>query len=141
MGEKYEQAVLRLWFDWCKLWPEQYGRESLAVNEDGYDPIFDVIPSQAYKDFYYEVIRDHPTLGRLNAFEVVDITLNQIPAPELPIVAQEPQEPQKLKAVQVEAQAAQRPVEGKLPSNVIPHKPIKGAKHRAIVKAPPRNVS
>lgn len=135
MGEKYEQAVLRLWFDWCKLWPEQYGRESLAVNEDGYDPVFDVIPSQAYKDFYYEVIRDHPTLGRLNAFEVIDITLNQIPAPELPIVAQEPQ------AFPVERQATRLPVESKLPSNVIPHKPVKGAKHRAIAKVPPRNVS
>jgi len=77
-----EQLVLRLWRDWCRLWPEQYGHESLRVGADGYDPVFDVIPSQTYKDFYFEVVRGHPTLKHINAFEIIDIALNQISAPE-----------------------------------------------------------
>ena len=79
--------ILRLWRDWCKLWPEQYGHESLQVKAGGYDPVFDVIPSQAYKDFYLEVVRGHPQLKSLNVFEVVDTALNQTRAPESSSVA------------------------------------------------------
>lgn len=64
------------------MWPEQYGHESLQVKAEGYDPVFDLIPAQAYKDFYVEVIREHPMLDRINVFEVVDAALNQIRAPE-----------------------------------------------------------
>ena len=79
--------VLRLWRDWCKVWPEQYGHSSLDVKPEGYDPVFDVIPSQAYKDFYVEVVSGHPALRHLNVFEVVDIALNQSRAPEAATVA------------------------------------------------------
>lgn len=82
MTRQQEQLILRLWRDWCKLWPEQYGHASLGVKPEGYDPVFDVIPSQAYKDFYLEVVCDHPSLRHLNVFEVVDTALNQIRAPE-----------------------------------------------------------
>ncbi len=74
--------ILRLWRDWCRLWPEQYGHESLQVKPQGYDPVFDVIPCQTYKDFYLEVVHGHPTLKGLNIFEVVDTALNQSRAPE-----------------------------------------------------------
>ena len=77
-----EQMILRLWRDWCRLWPEQYGHDSLQVKPQGYDPVFDVIPSQTYKDFYLEVVRGHPVLKTLNVFEVIDVTLNQVRAPE-----------------------------------------------------------
>ena len=77
-----EQMILRLWRDWCRLWPEQYGHESLQVKPQGYDPVFDVIPSQTYKDFYLEVVRGHPVLKTLNVFEVIDVALNQVRAPE-----------------------------------------------------------
>ncbi|XOV82914.1 MAG: hypothetical protein ACFHXK_18910 [bacterium] len=74
--------ILRLWRDWCRLWPEQYGHESLQVKPQGYDPVFDVIPSQAYKDFYLEVVCGHPLLKSMNVFEVIDVALNQVRAPE-----------------------------------------------------------
>ena len=77
-----ELLILRLWRDWCKVWPEQYGHSSLQVKAEGYDPVFDVIPSQAYKDFYLEVVCGHPLLKHLNVFEVVDTAFNQIRAPE-----------------------------------------------------------
>lgn len=64
------------------MWPEQYGHESLQVKAEGYDPVFDLIPAQAYKDFFVEVIREHPMLDQINVFEVVDAALNQIRAPE-----------------------------------------------------------
>ena len=79
--------ILRLWRDWCRLWPEQYGHNSLEVQPAGYDPVFDVIPSQAYKDFYLEVVRGHPKLKSLNVFEVIDTALNQIRAPESSVIA------------------------------------------------------
>ena len=82
MTRQQEQLILRLWREWCKVWPEQYGHSSLEVKPEGYDPVFDVIPSQAYKDFYLEVVSGHPALRHLNVFEVVDIALNQIRAPE-----------------------------------------------------------
>ena len=82
MTRQQEIMILRLWRDWCKVWPEQYGHESLDVAPTGYDPVFDVIPAQAYKDFYFEVVLDQPELRELNAFEVVDAALNQIRAPE-----------------------------------------------------------
>lgn len=81
-----QQLVLRLWKDWCRLWPEHFGHESLQVKPEGYDPVFDLIPSQTYKDFYIEVVRGHPKLKHLNAFEVVDAALNQVRAPEMPVV-------------------------------------------------------
>ena len=77
-----EQLIVKLWKDWCRVWPEQYGHDSLAVKPDGYDPVFDLIPSQTYRDFYFEVVRGHPLLKGLNVFEVVDAALNQIRAPE-----------------------------------------------------------
>ncbi len=78
--------ILRLWQDWCRLWPEYYGHNSLEVTPAGYDPVFDVIPSQAYKDFYLEVVCGHPKLKNLNVFEVIDTALNQIRAPESPVI-------------------------------------------------------
>ena len=86
MERQQERLILRLWKDWCRLWPEQYGHESLQVKPEGYDPVFDVIPSQTYKDFYFEVVRGHPTLKHINAFEVIDTALNQIGAPETPVI-------------------------------------------------------
>lgn len=77
-----EQMILRLWRDWCRFWPEQFGHESLQVKPQGYDPVFDVIPSQTYKDFYLEVVHGHPSLKTLNVFEVIDVALNQVRAPE-----------------------------------------------------------
>ena len=85
--------ILRLWRDWCRLWPEQYGHRSLEVKPEGYDPVFDVIPSQAYKDFYLEVVHDHPKLKDLNAFEVIDTALNQVRAPETSIISEASPEP------------------------------------------------
>jgi hypothetical protein len=82
VNRQQERTILRLWRDWCKLWPEQYGHESLRVKAQGYDPVFDVVPSQVYKDFYLEVVRGHPTLKKLNVFEVIDTALNQVRAPE-----------------------------------------------------------
>lgn len=82
MTRQQEILILRLWRDWCKVWPEQYGHKSLDVAPSGYDPVFDVIPAQAYKDFYYEVVLGQPELRELNAFEVVDAALNQTRAPE-----------------------------------------------------------
>ena len=92
MERQQERLILRLWKDWCRLWPEQYGHESLQVKPEGYDPVFDVIPSQTYKDFYFEVVRGHPTLKNINAFEVIDTALNQIGAPETPVINTAPAE-------------------------------------------------
>ena len=74
--------ILRLWRDWCRFWPEHYGHDSLQVKPQGYDPVFDVIPCQTYRDFYLEVVRGHPQLKQLNVFEVIDTALNQGRAPE-----------------------------------------------------------
>lgn len=82
MTRQQETLILRLWADWCRVWPEQFGHESLEVRPDGFDPVFDVIPGQVYKDFYYEIVRGHPQLKNLNAFEVIDAALNQTRAPE-----------------------------------------------------------
>ncbi len=90
VNRQQEQLILRLWRDWCRVWPEHYGRDSLQVKPEGYDPVFDVIPSQAYRDFLLEVVRDHPQLKQLNPFEVVDAALNQTPAPEAPSGIQSP---------------------------------------------------
>jgi len=51
--------------------------------------VFDLIPSQAYKDFYLEVTSDHPALRHLDMFEVADIALNQSHAPEVVLKAAE----------------------------------------------------
>lgn len=85
MQRQQQQLILRLWKEWCRIWPEQYGHESLEVKPEGYDPIFDVVPSQAYKDFYFEVVRGHPQLRGLSAFEVIDAALNQTRAPEMTV--------------------------------------------------------
>ena len=60
MDRQQEITILRLWREWCMVWPKHYGRGSLQVGALGYDPIFDVIPCQAYIDFYHEVTRKHP---------------------------------------------------------------------------------
>ena len=83
VNRQEQQLILRLWSDWCRVWPDQYGHESLHVKPGGYDPVFDVIPSQTYKDFYFEVVRSHSKIRHLNIFEVVDAALNQIRAPEM----------------------------------------------------------
>ena len=85
MQRQQQQLILRLWKEWCRIWPEQYGHESLEVKPEGYDPIFDVVPSQTYKDFYFEVVRGHPHLRGLSAFEVIDAALNQTRAPEMTV--------------------------------------------------------
>lgn len=87
MTRQQELIILRLWRDWCRLWPVQYGHESLQVAAGGYDPVFDVIPAQTYKDFYHEVVRGHPLLKDLNPLEVIDTALNQVRAPEAPVVS------------------------------------------------------
>jgi len=96
VNRQQQNLILRLWRDWCQIWPEQYGHESLHVKPEGYDPVFDVIPSQVYKDFYYEVVRGHPQLKRLNAFEVIDTALNHVQAPETPVVREVELEPEEL---------------------------------------------
>ena len=82
MTRQQEILILRLWRGWCAIWPRMYGHQSLEVGERGYDPVFDVIPSQAYADFYREVVRNHDKLKNLNVFEVTDVALNQVKAPE-----------------------------------------------------------
>ena len=82
MTRQQEILILRLWRGWCAIWPRMYGHQSLDVGERGYDPVFDVIPSQAYADFYKEVVRGHEKLNNLNVFEVTDVALNQVKAPE-----------------------------------------------------------
>ena len=85
MQRQQQQLILRLWKEWCRVWPEQYGHESLEVKPEGYDPVFDLVPSQAYKDFYFEVARGHPVLRGLSAFEIIDAALNQTRAPEMTV--------------------------------------------------------
>ena len=93
MQRQQQQLILRLWKEWCRVWPEQYGHESLEVKPEGYDPVFDVVPSQAYKDFYFEVVRGHPNLRGLSAFEVIDAALNQTRAPEMTVKPKMPATP------------------------------------------------
>jgi hypothetical protein len=82
-----QEIILRLWREWCRVWPEQYGHGSLQVKLKGYDPVLDLIPAQTYKDFFFEVVRGHPKLRHLNVFEIVDVALNQTQAPETPVFA------------------------------------------------------
>ncbi len=110
-----EQMILRLWRDWCRLWPEQFGHESLQVKPQGYDPVFDVIPSQTYKDFYLEVVRGHPSLKTLNVFEVIDVTLNQVRAPETSGVGA-PAKPAAARVAEVDL-PANSPSESDLPDS------------------------
>ncbi len=35
--------------------------------------------NQAYADFFFEVVRAHPELRHLNAFEVLDVIVNAAP--------------------------------------------------------------
>ncbi|MEM7098161.1 MAG: hypothetical protein AAF541_07875 [Pseudomonadota bacterium] len=81
MKRQQEIAIIKLWRQWCRIWPQQYGHSSLGVGE-GYDPVFDVIPARMYIDFYTDVTRRHVGLNELNVFEVVDTALNQTPSPE-----------------------------------------------------------
>lgn len=97
MNRQQESMILRLWKDWCVVWPEQYGRESLKVKPEGFDPVFDVIPAKVYQDFYLEVVKDHPMLRDLNVFVVIDTALNQTRAPE----AMSPVEPSRVASVEV----------------------------------------
>lgn len=87
MTRQEQEIILRLWREWYRVWPEQCGHGSLQVKPEGYDPVFDLIPSQTYKDFFFEVVRGHPKLRHLNVFEIVDVALNQTQAPETPVVA------------------------------------------------------
>ena len=87
MTRQEQEIILRLWREWCRVWPEHYGDGSLQVKPEGYDPVFDLIPAQIYKDFFFEVVRGHPKLRQLNVFEIVDVALNQTQAPETPVVA------------------------------------------------------
>lgn len=87
------------------MWPEQYGLNSLQVRPGGFDPVFDVIPAQTYKDFYLEVVCGHPALKHLNVFEVVDTALNQIRAPEASTLAEIAAE----RAAVAEARRAEQP--------------------------------
>ena len=73
---------MRLWREWCVIWPEEYGHESLQVKPQGFDPVFDLIPAQAYIDFYTEITRHHPKLRQVSAFEIMDAALNCGGAPE-----------------------------------------------------------
>lgn len=105
--------ILRLWRDWCRLWPEQYGHESLQVKEEGYDPVFDIIPIQAYKDFYMEVVRGHPVLKALSVFDVIDTALNQTRAPESSSLADGSSKhaPARAQAVSVELEPEDKPAD------------------------------
>lgn len=78
-----EQLILRLWKDWCGLWPE-LSPEKGAVRKGAqvYDPTFDLIPVRFYKKFYMEAAREHPSLKGVSVFEVIDVALNQTKAPE-----------------------------------------------------------
>ncbi|MCR9258916.1 MAG: hypothetical protein NXH95_04295 [Pseudomonadaceae bacterium] len=110
MTRQQEQMILRLWRDWCRLWPEQFGHESLQVKPQGYDPVFDVIPSQTYKDFYLEVVRGHPSLKTLNVFEVIDVALNQVRAPETSSVSA-PAKPAAARVAEVDLPESSTPAE------------------------------
>ncbi len=127
MTRQQELIILRLWRDWCRLWPVQYGHESLQVAPGGYDPVFDVIPAQTYKDFYHEVVRGHPLLKDLNPFEIIDTALNQVRAPEAPVVSGDLDEAeqdlvysvdnQSMEAIELEAAKPVRAVEHDTPSD------------------------
>ncbi|MEM7080576.1 MAG: hypothetical protein AAF513_18305 [Pseudomonadota bacterium] len=106
MTRQQENMILRLWKDWCAVWPEHYGRESLGVKAEGYDPIFDVIPAKVYQDFYLEVVKDHPLLRDLNVFVVVDTALNQTRAPEALV----PADGARVASVELEEDIALTPV-------------------------------
>lgn len=109
---------MRLWRDWCRLWPEQYGHNSLQVQSGGYDPVFDVIPCQTYKDFYLEVARHHPRLRSLNPFEVIDTALNQIRAPETTVIMDDDETldepPESLVVTQMPAESPVAPDDAEL---------------------------
>ncbi len=86
MNRQQEIAILKLWRQWCTIWPRHYGHELVDSESEGrkqgYDPVFDVIPVQMYIDFYHDVTRRHEGLRDLDMFEVVDTALNQTRAPE-----------------------------------------------------------
>ncbi len=129
MNRRQETTILRLWRDWCRLWPEQYGHNSLQVTSTGYDPVFDVIPCQAYKDFYHEVIRRHPQLRHLNPFEVIDTALNQVRAPETTEIDDTTEEADENYGYAVELDV----VRNQRPEPNLQHKPQPGNRHTATV--------
>lgn len=65
MTRREEAAVLELWSRWFQGKPRS---------------------NQSYVDFYFEIIQPHQFLGRINAFEILDILVNaesqQAPAQE-----------------------------------------------------------
>ena len=65
MTRREEAAVLELWSRWFQGKPRS---------------------NQSYVDFYFDIIQPHRFLGRINAFEILDILVNaesqQAPAQE-----------------------------------------------------------
>ena len=55
MTRREEAAVLELWYRWFQDKPRS---------------------NQSYVDFYFDVIQPHQFLGRINAFEILDILVN-----------------------------------------------------------------
>ena len=56
-----EAAVLQLWSRWFQGKPRS---------------------NQSYVDFYFDVIQPHRQLGRINAFEILDVLVNTESPPE-----------------------------------------------------------
>lgn len=55
MNRREEATVLELWSRWFQGKPRS---------------------NQSYVDFYFDVIQPHQTLGRINAFEILDVLVN-----------------------------------------------------------------
>ena len=55
MNRREEATVLELWSHWFQGKPRS---------------------NQSYVDFYFDVIQPHQTLGRINAFEILDVLVN-----------------------------------------------------------------
>jgi hypothetical protein len=55
MTRREEAAVLELWSRWFQGKPRS---------------------NQSYVDFYFEIVQPHRLLGRINAFEILDILVN-----------------------------------------------------------------
>ena len=134
VNRQQEIAILKLWRQWCIIWPRHYGHELLDVAADGYDPVFDVIPAQMYIDFYTDVTRRHSGLRDLDVFEVVDTALNQTRAPESLIAddvlvvdvadaMQSSDESLPLPVVTVELEQIDNPAHQKVPQNYRPQQP------------------
>jgi len=55
MTRREEAAVLELWSRWFRGKPRS---------------------NQSYVDFYFDIIQPHEFLGRINAFEILDVLVN-----------------------------------------------------------------